>query len=110
MSACFANKRKIGAILPLAVLMLTLAPHAAVEASPSRCGAHTSIVDVLEKKYGETAHGIGLVSDKGVMQVYVSQEKGTWTILMTDAKGQSCLIAAGNGWEDVKPKAKGENA
>ncbi len=81
-----------------------------VLAATPRCGAHNDIVKALEKKYGETVRGVGFVADKGLMQVLVSPEKGTWTIIMTNPKGQSCLIAAGKGWEELKQKAKENEA
>ena len=71
------------------------------EAQPARCTNHTNLTSHLEKKYGEKPRGIGLVSEQGVMQVYVSK-KGTWTILVTNPQGQACLLAAGKGWEDLK--------
>lgn len=101
---------KTSVILSIAFTIIPLFTAANAQTQPSRCGLHTSIVDTLNKKYGETAHGIGLVSDQGVMQVFVSQEKGTWTILMTNAQGKACLLAAGKGWEDLKQKVKDENA
>jgi len=102
--------RTIGAILPFAFIALTAFPALKAHAAPSRCGSHASIVDTLKKKYGETAHSIGLVSDQGVMQVFVSEANGTWTILMTNPQGQACLLAAGKGWEQLKQQASGENA
>lgn len=71
------------------------------EARQGRCTNHNSFTTHLKERYGETPRGIGLVSEQGVMQVYVS-EKGTWTILVTNPRGQACLIAAGRGWEDLK--------
>lgn len=98
------------ALILLAATGLGLAANrpAAADSTASRCGQHTKIVDFLEKRYGETPRGIGLVSDTGVMQVYVSEENGTWTILVTNAEGQACLMASGKGWEDVKQEAKGK--
>lgn len=101
---------KLGAVLSMILSGSLAATSANADPRISRCGQHTKIIDVLEKRYGETARGIGVVSDKGVMQVYVSEEKGTWTILMTNPQGTTCLLAAGRGWENVKQAAKGENA
>lgn len=100
---------KTCAILPLALTTLTISS-ANAQGVPSRCGLHAAIVDTLSKKYGETPRGIGLVSNQGVMQVFVSQEKGTWTIVVTNPHGKACLLAAGKGWEDLKQKVKDDNA
>lgn len=100
---------KLSAILSFALTTLPITS-ANAQGVPSRCGLHAAIVDTLSKKYGETPRGIGLVSNKGVMQVFVSEEKGTWTIVMTNPQGKACLLAAGRGWEDLKQKVKGDNA
>jgi hypothetical protein len=42
-----------------------------------------------------------------IFEVFVSAS-GTWTILMTDVKGQSCILAAGEGWEDTLATAVGQ--
>ena len=101
---------KISAILSIALTTIPSINPANALTPASRCGAHETIVDTLTKKYGETEHGIGLVSDQGIMQVYVSQEKGTWTIVMTNAQGKTCMMAAGRGWENLKQKEEGEKA
>ena len=42
-----------------------------------------------------------------VVEIYSSEETGTWTILMTRPDGMSCLLAAGQRWEqDVHPLDK----
>ena len=47
-----------------------------------------------------------------MIEVYSSDETGTWTILVTRPDGTSCLLAAGQRWEqDVQPiSAPGEDA
>ena len=69
----------------------------------SVCNSHEKFTTFLAKKYSEKRKAIGLVSNTGMMEVYVS-EKGTWSILMTATNGITCLIAVGDHWEDVKPK------
>jgi hypothetical protein len=50
--------------------------------------------------------------DQAVIEVYSSEETGTWTILVTRPDGTSCLLAAGQRWEqDVQPiNAPGSDA
>ena len=33
------------------------------------------------------------------LQLYVSQETGTWTLLSTSPSGVSCIVGAGENWE-----------
>ena len=45
--------------------------------------------------------------DDGLVEVYASEETGTWTILMTRPDGTTCLLAAGQRWEqDARPLGK----
>jgi hypothetical protein len=37
-----------------------------------------------------------------VMEIYTSPE-GTWTVLVTDTSGKSCITAAGENWQEVTP-------
>jgi len=69
--------------------------HAAV------CSERKKFTAFLVKKYKELPKAVGLVSNTGMMEVYVS-EQGTWSILMTTPNGMTCLIAAGDHWEGMK--------
>jgi hypothetical protein len=46
------------------------------------------------------------------MEIYASDETGTWTILVTLPSGQACLIAAGESFENLNETLKdaGEDA
>lgn len=66
----------------------------------ANCGTHDDIVRVLAKKYSEAPRAVATVNDSRLVEIYVS-EKGSWTILVTKAGGKSCIIAAGQDWEDV---------
>lgn len=63
------------------------------------CGERDSIIAQLEKKYGETRRSVGLQQGRGVVEVYASEETGSWTILMTDTRGKTCLMAAGEAFQ-----------
>ena len=63
------------------------------------CGKRTEIVQQLHKKYGETRRSVGVQQGRGVVEVYASEKTGSWTILITNARGLSCLMAAGEAFE-----------
>ena len=65
-----------------------------------RCGPHDEIVNVLNGKYQESRRALGLINEKAVMEVYISR-KGTWTMLVTDQRGLTCILAAGDAWEEA---------
>lgn len=70
-----------------------------VEAAP-QCGHHDNIVDVLGNKFKETRRVMGVVNSKAVMEIFMSP-RGTWTMLITDTSGLSCITASGEEWQDV---------
>ncbi len=64
------------------------------------CGSHQSISENLKKSYTEAPVSMGLTSGGGVIEVFASP-KGTWTLIITQPNGMSCLIAAGHDWEEL---------
>ncbi|WP_292391068.1 hypothetical protein [Mesorhizobium sp.] len=76
----------------------------ALPALPARaqviCGGHDYLVARLAEAFEEKRLGYGVAGEVAIFEVFVSA-KGTWTILMTDVKGQACILAAGDGWEDT---------
>ncbi len=66
----------------------------------SNCAARDKVVDRLSGKYGEAFSGGGLRNEESIYEVWHSEEKGTWTILMTRADGISCIMASGTNWRD----------
>lgn len=65
------------------------------------CGKRESIIDQLEVKYGETARVMGFSRGAGVVEVYANDQSGSWTILITNPSGMSCLMAAGEAFESM---------
>lgn len=71
------------------------------QAANRMCGNRSSLVEMLINKYNETPRALGLSSsNKLAMEIYVS-EKGTWTVMMTTTSGITCIMAAGNSWQQV---------
>lgn len=66
------------------------------------CGKRDSIVAQLASKYGETLQSVGLQQGRGVVEIYASEETGSWTIILTDTRGHSCLMAAGEAFQTEK--------
>ncbi|MBZ9848495.1 hypothetical protein LB565_10935 [Mesorhizobium sp. CA14] len=83
----------------------------ALPAVPARaqviCGGHDYLVARLAEAFEEKRLGYGVAGHVAIFEVFVSAG-GTWTILMTDVKGQSCILAAGEGWEDTLATAVGQ--
>ncbi len=83
------------------LLAASFFPVAAQQANAAVCSKREKFTSFLAKKYNEVPKAMGLVSNSGMMEVYVSKQ-GTWSILMTAPNGITCLIAAGNNWQGLK--------
>ena len=73
------------------------------------CGERDDFLSQLNKRHGETPSSIGLSSSGQVLEVLTSKD-GTWTILMTSPQGRTCLVAAGEAWENLPQVAMGPAA
>ncbi len=63
------------------------------------CMSRDNLVTYLSERHSESPRALGLVADRGLMEVYVSPQ-GTWTIAMTTAQGVACILAVGDTWEE----------
>ena len=88
----------------LGLIVLVSAP-STVLAQPS-CAEREFVVQKLTSGYGESFQGGGLQSENKIFEVWFSEEKGTWTILMTSAEGVSCVMASGTNWREAIPADK----
>ena len=78
-----------------AIALLFVLP---VEAQETICGKHDELVSRLESGYGETVRAVGVASP-GIVELFTSDDGASWTILVTQPNGVSCLLAAGESWE-----------
>ena len=71
------------------------------------CALRDTVLAGLEKTYKEEPVAIGLASNGGVIEVIVSPS-GSFTIILTRTNGISCVMAAGEAWENIPFKDKGQ--
>ncbi|MEM8774821.1 MAG: hypothetical protein AAGF53_07285 [Pseudomonadota bacterium] len=87
-----------------AKVVLTGAALALCLASPAiaaNCAPRDLVVDRLAERYGESRQSMGLGSNNSVVEVFASEETGTWTIVVTSVNGMTCLVASGQAFEPV---------
>jgi hypothetical protein len=59
-------------------------------------------MQALERKHGETLRLSAYVDSLGIMvEVYLSEDGGTWTIVRTLPDGTSCSFLSGSSFEVV---------
>jgi hypothetical protein len=84
----------------LTTVALTLCSTSLAHAGTPRCAPHADMLLVLAKQYGEAPQAIGLVNGDRVIEV-LSSKAGTFTILVTQPDGMTCILAAGQEFEEV---------
>lgn len=101
----------IGALAMATVL--TVATARTAQAQQTRnCGPRELVVTRLAEGYGETRQSMGLGANNAVIEVFASDESGSWTILVTSPNGTTCLVASGQAFETLAEAlpAKGSDA
>lgn len=103
--------KSMGALAAAAALNTIAA--GAVEAQQQRnCGPRDIVVTRLAEGYGETRQSMGLGANNAVIEVFASEETGSWTITVTTPNGLTCLVASGQAFEALAEAlpAKGNDA
>jgi len=63
------------------------------------CAPRDNVVARLAEGYGESRKSIGIGANNQVVEVFASDESGTWTITVTSPAGLTCLVASGQAYE-----------
>lgn len=69
------------------------------------CHPYKEIARQLGSRYAEAPVSLGLQSNGNLLQVFASAASGSWTIVSTAPDGLACILAAGESWESLRPKA-----
>lgn len=91
--------RAVGWARLLLVALFIAASTYAAHAQYAFCAEHGNLVAELGEKLQEKQLGFGTIGQVAVMEIFVA-ESGTWTIVITDVTGRSCIVAAGDNWEN----------
>ncbi|AUX75720.1 MULTISPECIES: hypothetical protein [Sinorhizobium] len=92
-------------VFPQAVLLaaaLTVYPQTAGAQGVVNCAERAQVIEFLAKQYSEKQAAFGMVNQQAVMELYAA-DNGTWTLVITDVSGRSCVILAGKSWETIIP-------
>jgi hypothetical protein len=85
--------------LLLALFCTACAVHPAAAQPRPICGERSKILQHLDTSYREKPQALGLSADGGVLEVLASPN-GSWTILISYPNRPTCMIAAGQAWEN----------
>ncbi|RVP95524.1 hypothetical protein [Sinorhizobium meliloti] len=87
----------------LAVLLtaaVTAYPHSADSQAVVNCAERSQVVELLARQYQEKQAAFGQINPQAVMELYAA-DGGSWTLIVTDVSGRSCVFLAGKSWEQV---------
>jgi len=84
----------------IVVAGIIFSPICASAAERLPCGERAKIVEVLKAKHKEVGQARGLMTNTQLVEVFVSPSK-SWTILVSFPNGSSCIMAAGEAWDDL---------
>lgn len=85
-----------------AVLLGPLGALAQIQTQTRQCDRRAKVLGHLAQKYKEAPIAVGVTSSGGIVEVLTTGDGETWTIILSDPNGTSCLIAAGEGWRNLR--------
>ena len=104
MSKATARDRQKELLFLGTILLLAAAFAIPANAGPS-CGPRKEIIADLGQQFKEAPVALGLSNDGTVVEILTSENGSTWTIMVSRPDGVSCLVAAGESWQELKHKA-----
>ncbi len=92
----------LAASFAAAALLGPVGAHAQTKSQTLLCDQRASVIGRLADKYREAPVAIGVASTGSIVEVLTTGDGGTWTIIVSNPNGTSCLIAAGEGWRALR--------
>jgi len=91
----------IGGLIAIAsaiLIALTVPIANAQPAISSVCNEREYVINLLAHQYAERPFAIGLSSKGYIVELFLSHEGRTWTLVSTQTNGVSCFLDAGEYW------------
>jgi hypothetical protein len=89
----------------IALAALLAGPTAGL-AGPATCGVRAEIVAELTQRYREAPVAFGLANSGELVEVLTNDAGTSWSILVSQPNGMTCLVAAGKEWQELKRAAR----
>jgi hypothetical protein len=98
MNKCMAG---IAALVSLAIVGSVACTSAAAQTRPVPCGPRSELLEMLNATYQEEIVWRGRAEPGVTVELLISRSGGrSWSILVTNRAGQTCLVASGREWND----------
>src|SRR3546814_876208 len=94
----------------VAIVFLAGLSSPAVGQGQRQCASHESALRQLALKYGEAVVAGGVVNGGTFLELLVSPNGETWTILEILPNGRACISGSGENWRGITPEPAGERS
>jgi hypothetical protein len=91
----------IGAIGVVLVGIWLTAMNSAKSQPVNFCGTRADIERHLVETFGERQSGWGVGANGALFELWTSADGQTWTLVVSNAAGQACLLATGRRWQAI---------
>ncbi|OCO98185.1 MULTISPECIES: hypothetical protein [unclassified Ensifer] len=88
------------ALAALLAVGVTARPVPAVSQAPINCADRSEVIEFLARQYREKPAATAQINPHAIMEIYAA-DNGSWTLIVTDVNGRSCVILAGKNWESL---------
>ena len=72
------------------------------------CFDRGALIKHLDGKFQEAPVAAGLAANGSVLEVFTSPDGVTWTIVLTQPNGATCVMASGESWMGIPLMKKGK--
>jgi hypothetical protein len=72
------------------------------------CFERGALIKHLDGKFKEAPVAAGLAANGSVLEVFTSPDGVTWTIVLTQPNGATCVMASGESWMGIPLPIKGK--
>ncbi len=76
---------------------------ATVKAQPV-CMPHDEFRVELQRNFSEAPVAIAVASNGALIELYAKRDRSSWTLMMTRPDGTSCVLVAGEEWNDLRKR------
>ncbi len=93
---------RIFAVVAFAFALL-LHTAATVKAQPV-CMPHDDFRVALQRNFSEAPVAIAIANNGALIELYAKRDRSSWTLMMTRPGGLSCVLVAGEEWNDLRKR------
>ncbi len=93
---------RISVVVAFAFALL-LPTAATVKAQPV-CMPHDDFRVELHRNFSESPVAIAIASNGALIELYANHDRSSWTLVMTRPAGISCVLVAGEEWNDLRKR------